>query len=103
MANETSQAIQLQLAMAFGQGTGTMMASADVLTQGLSEQQEVIARAAGDWAASKFALFELVRLVGQIAAVHAAHDVSAEIQLKHVRIAIPAALQVCPCLVKSGK
>jgi len=103
MAIESSEGIQLQLAMAFGQGSGTMMASTEALSFALSEQKDVIDRAAGDWAASKYTLFELVRLVGQIAAVHAAHDAKAEIEIKHVRIAIPAALGVCPCLVKSGK
>jgi threonine/homoserine/homoserine lactone efflux protein len=102
MANEASREMELQLAMAFGQGTGTMMANPEALTFALSEQKDVISRAAGDWAASKYALFELVRLVGQIAAVHAAHDVKAEIQITHVKLAIPAALDVCPCLVKSG-
>lgn len=97
---DDKQSIELQLAMAFGQGTGTMMADPDALVFALDEQRTVIDRAARDWTATKHTLFELVRLIGQIAAVHAALDKKPAIEKKHVDIAIPVALQVCPCLVK---
>ena len=102
MANEVPQAIQLQLAMAFGQGTGTMMADPDAIVFALSDQEETIERAARDWTGTKHTLFELVRLIGQIAAVQAAMDKKPQIEKKHVQIAIPVALGVCPCLVKFG-
>ena len=100
MANDLPQSIQLQLAMAFGQGTGTMMADPDAIVFALSDQGTTIERAARDWNGTKHTLFELVRLIGQIAAVQAAMDKKPQIEKKHVLIAIPVALGVCPCLEK---
>ena len=97
MANGT-EAIQLQLVMAFGQGTGSMMAEPDALVFALKEQQAVIERAARDWTSARHTLFQLVRLTGQIAAVHAALDKKPEIGREHVRTAISVALGVCPCV-----
>ena len=103
MANDLPQSVQLQLAMAFGQGTGTMMASAEALEYALTQHSDVILRANADWQAAKYTFLELVRLAGQIAAVHAAHDSKAEIARIHVERAIPAVLGVCPCLTKIGR
>jgi hypothetical protein len=99
MANESTEAIQLQLAVAFGQGTGAMMADPDAILFALSEQRTTIERAARDWTSTKHTLFQLVRLIGQIAAVHAAMDKKPQIEKAHVVIAIPIALEVCPCLL----
>ncbi|HET7216822.1 MAG TPA: hypothetical protein VFJ02_02205, partial [Vicinamibacterales bacterium] len=76
------------------------MADPDALFFALSEQRTTIERAARDWTSSKHTLFQLVRLIGQIAAVHAAMDKKPQIEKRHVEIAIPVALEVCPCLEK---
>lgn len=102
MANESAQAIQLQLAMAFGQGTGAMMAEAEALRMALDGQTEVVGRALKDWGRTSHTLFQLVRLIGQIAATHAALDRVPEIQRRHVELAIPVAMIVCPCSEKTG-
>jgi hypothetical protein len=97
MANESSETIRLQLAMAFGQGAGSMLANADATDFALSTNQELIDRAIGDWDASKFAFIELVRLLGQIAATLAAVDRKAEIERRHIEAALPGVLLPCPC------
>lgn len=103
MANDLPRSVQLQLAMAFGQGTGTMMANAEALEYALTQHSDVIQRANVDWPSAKYTFLELVRLAGQIAAVHAAHDSRAEIERSDVERAIRGVLGVCPCLVRAGK
>ncbi len=99
MAKESLDAIQLQLAMAFGQGAGSMMATPEALAYTVSSQAALIGRARTDWEASKFAFIELVRVMGQIAAARAAFDGRPEIAMEHVEKAIHAVLGVCPCFV----
>ena len=97
MANESFDTIRLQLAMAFGQGAGSMLANSETLAFALSAHSGLIERAAGDWTASKPAFIELVRVLGQIAATRAVLDGKAEIEKQHIQEAIPAVLNVCPC------
>jgi hypothetical protein len=98
MSNEySSDTIRLQLAMAFGQGAGSMLANAEATEFALSSNGELIDRAVADWPASKFAFIELVRLLGQIAATHAAMDGKAEIEREHIQAALPAVMAPCPC------
>jgi hypothetical protein len=90
--------IRLQMAMAFGQGAGSMLASHDALEFLLTGQAGVIEGAAKDWKASRFAFIELVRVLGQVAATNAAVDKVWEIERRHVEQALPAAFGPCPCL-----
>ena len=91
------QDVELQLIMAFGQGSGSMMASAEALRAGLSSQQPVIQNAMNRWSSARFALYELVRLAGQIAAARAALDGRPEIDSAHVIDALQIVLGICPC------
>ncbi len=98
MAKESFDDIRLQLAMAFGQGAGCMLATPDALSYAFSSQAGVVERAVNDWTASRFAFIELVRLAGQVAAARAAVDSRAQIEIEHIRIAIETVMIVCPCL-----
>jgi hypothetical protein len=99
MSNESFDAIRLQMAMAFGQGAGSMLASPEALSFALSGNADMIERAAGDWTASKPTFIYLVRVLGQIAAARAAMDGVAEIEPRHVEAGLTGVLQVCPCFV----
>jgi hypothetical protein len=97
MAKESNDMIRLQLAMAFGQGAGFMLANPEAVTYAVSSQAALIERAAGDWEASKYPFIELVRVLGQMAATRAAVDGKPEISKKHVEDVIGAVLGICPC------
>jgi hypothetical protein len=97
MANPSIDALPLQLAMAFGQGAGAMLAAPEALTFALSSNTALIRRARADWTASRFAFIELVRRLGQISAALAVADGSPEIHLKHIRRGLPIVLGICPC------
>lgn len=91
-------AMHLQLAMAFGQGAGTMLASEECLTFLLQEEQSLIEQARITWTASRPAFAYLVRLLGQMAAVNAAADGRAEIGVQDVQKCLSAVLAPCPCI-----
>lgn len=97
MPSDPREIVRLQLAMAFGQGAGCMLANAEALSYAFSEHSELIERAARDWTNSKFAFLELVRLLGQSGAAFAAADGCAEIGPDHLRRAFPGVLGMCPC------
>jgi hypothetical protein len=95
------EAVKLQLAMAFGQGTGVMLAETEALDTLLAEESEVLRSAmTSNWEANRWAFTELVRTLGQVSAVHAAVDGSATIRWKHVQKALPAVMVICPCSVR---
>lgn len=91
-------AVKLQLAMAFGQGAGTMLANAEALQTLLAEEGDIIGNALGNWSASHWAFTELVRTLGQLSATRAAMGGSAEIRWADIAESLPAALGRCPCL-----
>ena len=93
MAYSSVDTIQLQMAMAFGQGAGSMLANPEALSFALSENTSLIQRAVGDWTASKPAFIELVRVLGQIAATKAAVDGSPEIERRHLEFGLQAVLE----------
>jgi hypothetical protein len=99
MAYESSDTIRLQLAMAFGQGAGSMLANEEAIEYALSAHAAIIDRAIGNWEGTRPAFIELVRLLGQIAAARAASDGKPEIERQHVEFAIPGILNICPCRV----
>jgi hypothetical protein len=90
--------MRLQLAMAFGQGAGHMLADADALDRLLLEQTTIIANAAAGWNTSHWAFIELVRRLGQLSATRAGMERSAVIRWEHIAWAIPAVMELCPCL-----
>ena len=92
-----NDAIKLQLAMAFGQGAGTMLANAEALETLLSEQGEMLATALNTWDKSRWAFTELVRTLGQLSAAHAAAGGSAEIRWNDIAASLAPVLQICPC------
>jgi hypothetical protein len=98
MTNESSESIRLQLAMAFGQGAGVMLATPEALAFLSSEHASLVQRAVRDWTDSRFAFVELVRVLGQLSAAYAANDSKWEIEVAHVKKALPAVLGPCPCL-----
>jgi hypothetical protein len=100
MAHPSADEVRLQLAMAFGQGAGYMLATPAALDVAVSSQAKVMERAMRNWAVTRYALTELVRLAGQIAAARAAVEGRTEIDRDHARYAIDAVLEVCPCLAR---
>jgi hypothetical protein len=97
MAYSSGDTMRLQMAMAFGQGAGCMLASPEALAFILSENTALIDRAIGDWAASRPAFIELVRVLGQVAATKAAVDGSPQIERQHIELGLQTVLKVCPC------
>jgi hypothetical protein len=90
--------MRLQLAMAFGQGAGVMIADAEALDRLVTEQTALIANANASWHASHWAFIELVRRLGQVSAARAAMERSAVIRWEHIAWSIPAVMELCPCL-----
>ena len=97
MANLSENEMQLQLAVAFGQGTGVMPASPEALAFALDEKAALIRRARADWAASRPAFLDLVRRVGQVSATLAIVDRAPEIGRKHIESGLAIVAPVCPC------
>ena len=94
---QSIETIRLQLAMAFGQGTGVMIASHEALNHLLSGNSGLIDRAASNWDASHWAFVELTRLLGQLSASHAAARNSAVIQPEDINACIHVMIDLCPC------
>jgi hypothetical protein len=92
------ESVKLQLAMAFGQGAGAMLANTEALETLLAEEGEVLTRAMTDWNASHWAFTELVRVLGQLSAAHAAAAGSAEIRWPDIAASLQAVMTLCPCL-----
>jgi hypothetical protein len=90
--------VKLQLAMAFGQGAGTMLAEADALEGLLATNGHILTRALPTWEKSHWAFTELVRVLGQVAAARAASERHGRIRLTHIEYAMPAASDLCPCV-----
>ena len=90
--------IKLQLAMAFGQGSGAMLANAQALETLLAEEGEILMNAMGNWNASRWAFTELVRILGQLSAAQAAARGAAEIEWTDIEASMPGVLGLCPCL-----
>jgi len=103
MANPSMDEVRLQLAMAFGQGAGVMMAAPDAMASGFSSQSTVVTRATENWELNRWALITLVRLSGQIAAAKAAVEGQTEIGSGHIQFAIEAVLGVCPCVARNER
>ena len=83
--------------MAFGQGTGVMIASHEALSHLLAGNSGLIDRAASNWDASHWAFVELTRLLGQLSAHRAAARNSAVIQTEDIDASIHVMIDLCPC------
>jgi hypothetical protein len=92
------EAVKLQLAMAFGQGAGAMLAKPDALQQLFTDNEHIITKAMADWEASQWAFTALVRLLGQLSAARAAAAGRAEIESSDIDEPLPELLGLCPCL-----
>jgi hypothetical protein len=90
-------AAKLQLAMAFGQGAGVMLANPEALETLLSEHGEILRSAMADWNASRWAFIELVRTLGQLSAARAAANGSAVIRSEDINPSMEVVLSLCPC------
>ena len=89
--------VKLQLAMAFGQGAGAMLASPEALETLLAKEGEVFNRAMRNWNQSRWAFIHLVRTLGQISATKAAMHGSAEIRWSDIEESLPSVMAICPC------
>lgn len=94
----TIDGVKLQMAMAFGQGAGVMLAEEEALEQLLSTEIEMVERAAGNWSTFHWAFLTLLRALGQISAVRAAHAGRASIRWVDIEASLPAVLGPCPSL-----
>jgi hypothetical protein len=92
-----TDSVKLQLAMAFGQGAGAMLANAQALETLLAEQGDILTNAIGNWNESRWAFIELVRILGQLSATHAAVGGSAEIRWIDIQPSLAHVLTLCPC------
>ena len=90
-------AVKLQLAMAFGQGSGCMIAEPEALEQLLNEQSSIIAPAIATWHTSHWAFLELVRRLGHLSATRAGMQPSAVIRWEHIQPSLAAVMIICPC------
>jgi hypothetical protein len=96
MASEID-GVKLQLAMAFGQGAGAMLADPTALEKLLAEKGTLLDKALKNWDASRFAFTELVRTLGQVSATRAAARKGAAIMWTDIEESLPDVLELCPC------
>ena len=90
--------VTLQLAMAFGQGAGVMLADDKALGTLLSHESEVLTQARTNWKANRWAFTELVRILGQLSAAKAAANGSAVIRWEDIAPCVNTVMVLCPCL-----
>ena len=90
--------VKLQMAMAFGQGAGAMLADEEALEKLLSTEGDMVERASRQWSSFHWAFLTLLRTLGQIAATRAAHEGRASISWADIEVALPAVLGPCPSL-----
>jgi hypothetical protein len=96
------ETVKLQLAMAFGQGAGAMLAEGEALEGLLADKGAILSRALGNWEASHWAFTDLVRVLGQIAASRAASEKHGRIRWTDIEYALPAVMDLCPCLERGA-
>lgn len=95
---ENVEMVKLQLAMAFGQGAGSMLADSDALRSLLDENGDILKTAMGNWNDSRWAFVELIRVLGQHAASNACGAGHPRIQWPDIKRAIPVVMIECPCV-----
>jgi hypothetical protein len=89
--------IRLQLAMAFGQGAGVMIATGDALNALLSAHGDLVDSAVPNWNTTHWAFIELMRLLGRLSAHKAATRLSPVIEWPDIDACKQVLLDLCPC------
>jgi len=87
---DTPQTIGLQLAMAFGQGAGTMLATAAALMEAYKAYEPAFEERASRWVEVELRTVEFARALGQVAAISAAQNGRCVIEADDVRTALKA-------------
>jgi len=95
--------LKLQLAMAFGQGAGAMLAEPEALETLLAQEGEMLKTAMANWKESRWAFTQLVRTLGQMSAANAAVAGTAEIRWSEISKSLTAVMTICPCFVAGVK
>ena len=95
--------LKLQLAMAFGQGAGAMLAEPEALETLLAQEGEMLKNAVANWNESRWAFTQLVRTLGQMSAANAAVAGTAEIRWSEISKSLTAVMTICPCFVAGVK
>lgn len=78
----------LQLAMAFGQGTGTMLATEEAVKTALASLTAYLEKSSVRWNRDSLKFIEYARALGTVAAVAAAGDRAFVIGREHVETAL---------------
>ena len=94
---QSVETVKLQLAMAFGQGAGAMLASPEALETLLAQEGAILDRAMRNWNDSRWAFTHLVRTLGQISATNAAVAGNAVIQWSDISKSLGPVMTACPC------
>ncbi|HEX6464813.1 MAG TPA: hypothetical protein VFZ98_10180 [Vicinamibacterales bacterium] len=85
---DPAQTIGLQLAMAFGQGAGTMLATSAALLAAFNPYAEAFKERVDNWAEYELQAVEYARALGQVAAYAAASNKRCVIDAPDVRYAL---------------
>jgi hypothetical protein len=101
-ASSTFETITYQLAMAFGQGAGTMLASAGAVSTAIAPFSQAFSNNVNQWDDWALKSIEYARALGKLSSVYAAANGAAVIQTAHVswalqQIANNAILPLGPC------
>jgi hypothetical protein len=101
-ASSTFATITYQLAMAFGQGAGTMLASAGAVSTAIAPFSETFSNNLAQWDDWALKSIEYARALGKLSSVYAAVNGAAVIQTAHVnwaleQIANNTVLPLGPC------
>jgi hypothetical protein len=87
-AGDSSHTIGLQLAMAFGQGAGTMLATSQALLAAFNPYAAAFENRAERWADFELRAIEYARALGQVAACAAANNRRCVIDVEDVQYAL---------------
>lgn len=91
------ETVTLQLAMAFGQGAGSMLARPEAIEGLLTKSNAIVDTAVANWDTDPWPFIVLVRMLGQLSATRAAAAGRAEIAAGDITRSLPAAVGLCPC------
>jgi hypothetical protein len=72
--DNTLETIAYQLAMAFGQGSGTMLATPGAVKAAFESFRDGVEQRAGNWDTHALLFIEFARALGTLAAAHAVRD-----------------------------
>jgi hypothetical protein len=84
----TFESISLQLAMAFGQGAGSTLATTDAIVSAVDAYRRELTARVHDWDALAPTVLEWARVAGRLSASNAASDGRAAISVADVKSAL---------------